>query len=266
MSGRVTLADLPLELSEYIMSLAAHTWAIDDKPSVASLSRTSRAVHALVQPVLVDTVIMTPYNLSRIRAAAVSFRSTRRLIIDRLYAEKSADYTACARSFPALEMFSGTMGALLVLLSVSKPTRVVLTDRIATLDHLLGHPGLSNITHIRATITPFVSAETLGLNWSSLPFSHLMLDVKVERPAHVRALFVTRIIPKLLTLPKLERLCFRPFPEADELCSDLEAYACDAEETRLYMTMEKCGLTAYDPRTMFDDAHWLVGKPLFTRD
>lgn len=208
---------------------------------------------------------MTWSNLSRIRAAAASFRSARRLIVDPS-AEKHGDYAACARSFPALEMFSGTMEALLAILSVSKPTRVVVTDRLVTLDNLLEPPGLSNITHIRATITPFLFTETLGLNWSSLPFSHLMLDLKVGHPAYVRALFVTRIIPKLLTLPKLECLCFRPFPEVVELCSDLESYACDAEETRLYMTMEKCGLSAYDPRTMFDDAHWLIGKPLFTRD
>ncbi|KZV86611.1 hypothetical protein EXIGLDRAFT_840602 [Exidia glandulosa HHB12029] len=188
MSGRVTFADLPLELSEAIILLAARAWAIDDKASVAALSRTSRAVHALVQPILVETVVITASNLSSICAASRPFRTTRRLIVDAGPGLDAAARKACEHSFPALEMFSGSLPELYAVLEWSRPFYVVMNDNMNLLYKLFGFDDLSRMTHLRTNTAIFMDySESVSQNWPSL--SHLMLDIHDTIPASIWSVF-----------------------------------------------------------------------------
>lgn len=273
MAQFVRFTDLPFELSAGIVLLAARTYAVDDNQTVASLSSASRAIHALVQPVLLETVTITAANLSRIRAAVHTFGATTRLIVDVPSAEYREDFTACAAGFPTLEMFFGTIAALNVLRPVSNPSRIVLTDDRVYLFRLFPPKSsatpphyFSRLTHARLTVLPALPRVEKE-SWPHLScVSYLMLDVcdTNEAERFVSTQILTRIVPAFLALPTLKRLCLRlySYRRADSLRQDLTLAAQTQRETRLWVDMEQDS-AALEHRITFDTEHWLRGEQLF---
>ncbi|KZV89698.1 hypothetical protein EXIGLDRAFT_771520 [Exidia glandulosa HHB12029] len=211
MAQRAAFSDLPNELSVPIILSIAHRWVVDDKPSLSRLSRTSRAIHALVRPILFHTVTVTERNITNIRVVPHAFHSTRHLIVNPLTGPTMDIFSSCARSFPGIEAFSGPMAALQLVVFHSDPRRIVATDsvRLDDIPDYIGLERFSRITHLHMANQEAEPVRTGGSGgaWASLKITHILLDIERQR-----SMKYTTLVTQLLTgaiLPRLERLCVR---------------------------------------------------------
>ncbi|KZV89681.1 hypothetical protein EXIGLDRAFT_721111 [Exidia glandulosa HHB12029] len=219
MQRHATFADLPVELAERIVLIIAHCWTLEDKPSLANLARVSRAIHTLVQPILVRYVDMTDSNVSKIRAVAHLFRSTRALTVQHPGLKRSAwqDFYLSVATFPALDLYVGPTTALYALLRYSNPERIV-TRTVVHLQNVFLRIRLdlnvfSHLTHLRVA-SPLVSHICMQPEeWASFRVTHLMVDLnysEYDGPVEVQHMFVPTALASLLApacLTRLERLC-----------------------------------------------------------
>ncbi|KZV89707.1 hypothetical protein EXIGLDRAFT_771529 [Exidia glandulosa HHB12029] len=176
MQRLATFNDLPVELAERIIRLAA-LHALNDKAWLALLTRTSRAIHTLVQPILVETVFITAWTLPRIFFFPTLFVSTRHLIVERKCRSEYLRYIVLTTpAFQQIDILCRSACALDILLNVCTPSRVLVTryprsehEWTATPDELDSH--LSRLTHFRgmfnsAVLLLYLMGED---RWKSLP-------------------------------------------------------------------------------------------------
>ncbi|KZV89685.1 hypothetical protein EXIGLDRAFT_838338 [Exidia glandulosa HHB12029] len=259
MQHRATFADLPVELCERIVLFAALQWAVEDKQSLARLARASRAIHALVKPILFDSVVVTARKVSKIHAVLRMFHFTRVLEVEPDLGRVGWDHLhACSSSFPNIDIFTGPLDALLILMPRSNPERIVTRDKVH-FDTLftpewLDRGHFSRLTHLRiASRVGTLIFDTQVDPFESLRLTHIMLDLEYTVP------WIANTITLLLgRLPKLQRLCLL-VPTATRyksLRDTLELYLSLHRETRVWIAMPpQC-----DCLHPMDIAYWLVGE------
>ncbi|KZV89688.1 hypothetical protein EXIGLDRAFT_771511 [Exidia glandulosa HHB12029] len=259
MQRRATFADLPVELCERIVLFAAHQWAVQDKKSLARLARASRAIDALVKPILFDSVVISARNVPRIRAVLHMFRSTRVLEVEPGLDRDGWDHLhACSSSFPNIDIFTGPLDAVLILMPRSDPERIVMYDKVYF--DALFRPGrldrghFSRLTHLRiASRVGTLIFDTQVDPFESLRLTHIMLDLE-----HIVPCIVDTVSLLLGRLPMLQRLCLLvpTTTRYKQLRDTLELYLPLHRETRVWIAMPaQC-----DCLHPMDIAYWLVGE------
>ncbi|KZV89703.1 hypothetical protein EXIGLDRAFT_695373 [Exidia glandulosa HHB12029] len=267
MTRHATFSDLPNELSVPIIISIAHRWVPNDKTSLSRLSRTSRAIHALVRPILFHTVTITERNITNIRVVPHAFHSTRHLIVKPLSGPAMDIFSSCTRSFPGVEAFSGPMAALQLVVLHSDPRRIVATDSVQ-LDRIPDYIGLerfSRITHLHMANQDSepIQNGVPGGAWASLNIAHILLDINGPHVPIVPMFKYATLVTQLLTgpiLPRLERLCVR-FTEAGGT-RIFQNYLMKRprglrRETRLWIAV---GNGEWDNLSPLDDEYWMGGE------
>ncbi|KZV95795.1 hypothetical protein EXIGLDRAFT_734644 [Exidia glandulosa HHB12029] len=256
-----TFADLPVELGQSIILLAANSCALDDKPKLANLTRTSRGIHALVQPILSETVFVNSSNFLLVCATPGSFTSTHRLIVDDSTCDGDSLRTLVTSTpaFRKVEMFRGPLWMFHTLLSVCTPVRAVVTESGWYYAYGLRESSLSRLTHLSGRSSAFFLIQFIpsGIYSDLVQLSHLVLGY---RNIHVQYSIIP-MLPKLLALPKLEYLCVCVPSDWHNGMSKLSAFARDRNEPRLWASRE-----TEDRLGLFDDKHCLIGEPLLHAD
>ncbi|KZV89682.1 hypothetical protein EXIGLDRAFT_695362 [Exidia glandulosa HHB12029] len=284
MTPDASFGDLPVELAEYILLFAKDLYALRDKSTLANLTRVSRAIHALVQPVIAETVTMDSSNVICVCAEPGAFKATRCLVVS-LDLDDAQKHRFCAvlastPAFGKLELFSGPLSTLYDVLNVCSPTRVVVASLpVPRFGTRLAHEQmqhLSEITHLRGkgldrllndVVTSFGGA--FGLRTFFPNISHVVFDV--DDVLGWRS--IVDLLPRLLTLPKIERVCLRISPNVNGIRFATIQFArtslSDDAATRLWIdvrtTWQDDSNTASShsrQHAAFDDAHWLAGEPL----
>ncbi|KZV89683.1 hypothetical protein EXIGLDRAFT_721112 [Exidia glandulosa HHB12029] len=266
MRPRATFTDLPVELSEFIILLAVHSRALDDNRTCASLTRTSRAIHVLVQPSVADTVFVNSKNRARVCATTDTFTSTRRLVVDSDLAPEEQSLRSLVWSTPAfhsVEMFQGPLWMLHSLLDFCTPVYVVATAPGWFIDSISQAPksGPSRITHLSGPYsTSFIHEYLPGWVWnfgSLTQLSHLVIG---DGRDDIEPRTIMRMLPKLLALPTLEYLCVCVSRLWHNGMSELLAFAQARNETRLWASRE-----ADDCLGLSEDPP-VIGERLLQRD
>ncbi|KZV89680.1 hypothetical protein EXIGLDRAFT_838334 [Exidia glandulosa HHB12029] len=268
MTVRASFVDLPVELCERIILLAARLYALDDRATLANLSRTSRAIHALVQPIQVETVSLKSPSLAHICAAPHLFLSTRCLLAGELPADEDRarlqSVVKSSNAFSNVELFHGPLLVLDAILCVCRPVRVIATSGRLT-DSPQMAASFSGLTHLRGVRPAFFLQffRTNGDESCRLlsQLSHVIIDSRIHFTDTLIAL-----LSRLLELPKLERIClWSPARDSDILYLVFEVlleFARARHETRLWLhqAIGHPVSTSSDPSSLFDDEHWLFGE------
>ncbi|KZV89694.1 hypothetical protein EXIGLDRAFT_771516 [Exidia glandulosa HHB12029] len=260
MQRGATFADLPVELGERIILLVAYQWAVEDKQSLARLARASRAIHALVRPILFDRVVVSARNVSKIRAVLHMFRSTRTLEVEPGLLDDAAlvDFYACSSSFPNIDIFTGPLDALLILMPRGNPERIVTRDKfhfdaLFTPERLdRGH--FSRLMHLRiASKVGTLIVNTQLDSLASLRLTHIMLDLE-----HIVPCIVDTVSLLLGRLPMLQRLCLLvpSTTRYKRLRDTLESYLPLYRETRVWIATPPQANCLHP----VDIEYWLVGE------
>ncbi|KZV89686.1 hypothetical protein EXIGLDRAFT_721113 [Exidia glandulosa HHB12029] len=281
-----TLAEFPVELYEYIILLAARACALDDKPTLAALARASRAIHAIVQPILVDTLLVTTSNLQAILAYAERrvFATTRCLVVEPVAKHGRVDgQEALCRALEdgnlilsALEMFYGPFDVLCNLAHSTIAKRVVLVPpALGGADIWIGELSqqqishLSSMTHIHGgkDILSLLYATSeymdLWMTESCLTHAVVVIEPTIEMFDTSRA---ASMISQLLSLSRLERLCVRVRQDV-WVGSSLEAWVRVQKDARVWVYLvNDSDPPPYDLRMVMDSDYWLMGTPLIDKN
>lgn len=265
MAVPATFADLPIELSEYIILLSARALVRHDRGSLASLARTCRAIHALAQPILVECVVFTSENAASILGACAlpdAFRGTRKLLFEDLDGTALSALQGAVPTFAHVEACAGPARCCYIVLLCAQPSILVVTSAVK-LPALLAAPRaarLANVTHLRTHVAPLHALLDEPDN-VPLRLTHVALAVERgnEWPA---SRVIVRLAPWILALPTLERLLIALPDRAAGVKHGLRAFASQLQERRLWVDVGPD--PKYEPSAVFDLTSWLAGEPLYS--
>ncbi|KZV89702.1 hypothetical protein EXIGLDRAFT_838342 [Exidia glandulosa HHB12029] len=256
--------DLPVELSERIVLLAARSYALD-KAWLAQLARVSRAIHTLVQPILVYKIVVTSSNLSRLYATSGTFTSTRCIMVDDDIEDEELfrDFLLSSPELHSVDMFRGPIWALRALLKVSRPSRIIIPPALwRGADWRASPERLSQITHIRGVLSTLFSL--LCIADPSSCTTHVIVNQIEEVLVYgssLNLLIIDEVLIKFIRLPRLQRLCIAVVhDDQTELSSALSTFARKHRETRLWISRAQ---PEHDLYTVFHDESWITGQQLY---
>ncbi|KZV89679.1 hypothetical protein EXIGLDRAFT_721108 [Exidia glandulosa HHB12029] len=271
-----TFADFPVELCEHVILLAARACALDDKPTLAALARASRSIHALVQPILVETVFVTSSNIHALLAHAAParvFATTRALIVENMGDEDSRKFCTPLEQgdlvFPNIALFYGPAEVFYALLHFSSPRRVVLvpgprkgfyplSDRqLCSATRLTHIHGGEDMLFFLALAIGHLRDSALSLRDSGMCLTHIVL-------AGLNLDDALLAVPVLTLLPKLHHMCILSWDETRrvQLQSIVNRQKDEGkDEARLGLWVDDSNVPPYDRCMVLNDEYWSIGTP-----
>lgn len=280
--------ELPAELGLYIVAIVAQDSVETRQGWVAALCRTSRAIDAVVRPILVETVVVGSKRACRrlgraCAARADAFRRTRNVLltVPHEHVGSSRAVDALAGAFAHVRGFGGplTLFHRLVLRPAFAPQFVVLTTP-CTLRRLLAGPTaatLARVSHLHVFMDALLQyGQTLWQN--EMPSADLMRRMRVQ---HVILDFVGTVgtdgalaaADLFLKAPGLQSLLVRNASGADGWAQTVQAlreHAQWLQEPRIWTdsgTAERVWRDYSSPSSLFvhptgisfDGASWGAG-------
>lgn len=265
--------NLPVELVELVIRLAAEDNAVDDKPWLTQLARTCKAFRKVVTPILYASVVVTARNCIGIAAACARvdpphgkspFRLTRALFVE--YSVSEFALRSFWRAFAHVEHFGGSYADYKALASEAafRPAITILAPRLCVLPEDLRLDGirapvLARITHFHVTVD-FKGA------WAPV-FARACATQNMVRVTHVivDAPDGSALVPLakifLTNVPTLERILLRTSDTVAALPS-IEAHVRTTGEHRVWFEkLDMDPMVDFSAKTCsFDRTRWLSGS------
>lgn len=268
-------SDLPLELAEYIVTIAARDGASSSR-WLAVFACSSRAIWTVVAPILYENVVIRSRRAcSRLSRACShphfgTWTRTLLLTIPNEHVGSSAAVDRLTRAFEHVRGFGGPFGLFTRFVYTRPAFRPVLCTITTpcTLTGLVSAPFLAALaprtTHLHVFLDPaLVGGGLLNLAPFGLGLAHAI----VELPGTADGATMVSVARILLSVPTLQRLVIRKGSidngaEWAAATDALREFVAAHHEPRVWLDDEPSFVPFHDhaPRATLDAAVWGTGR------